>query len=262
MKTMKPLILTAALAALAIGSAQAQIFTDTTGFTNWYKGAVPGTLTKGVNDLVWTEGGNNNEEVIHRLFTDTTLTVGQTMRFTLDWTQSGGSSSIVRMGLSDANPDTGGNGDVTADADGYTGSGYYSFIRDNSASASSARYETMTNYTALTGSNETFANNTAVFDLVDNGTKTYNLIFDVTYTSLTRVDTAFKIFDGVTEVYSVTGNTTANIVNKFDVASFRVSGGTATLDNLQVAVIPEPSTFALLAGGLATLVVFRRRRRI
>ncbi len=48
--------------------------------------------------------------------------------------------------------------------------------------------------------------------------------------------------------------------------SFNNAPGTGTydvaLDNIQVTVVPEPSTWALLAGGMLATVVFRRRRRM
>lgn len=260
MKTPKHIIPTAIIAMLTLQSTSAAIIaSDAAGFQNWFKGSTTGTLTKG-ETLVWAERGSNNEEVIMRSFTDTTLALGETMRFTADWTQSSGSAGIVRMGLSDANPDTGGNGDVTFDGDGFTGSGYYSFIRDNSTYDSLARYENFTSFTPLTGSNASFGTNSTQTNLIDNGTKTYSLVFDVTYVSTGQVDTLFTILDGATAVYSLSGTTTANILNTFDTASFRVSGGTATLDNLEISVVPEPSTYALLAGLAMFGLVLRRRR--
>jgi len=37
-------------------------------------------------------------------------------------------------------------------------------------------------------------------------------------------------------------------------------GNRIALDNISVSAVPEPTTWALLAGSLTTLVLFRRRR--
>ena len=44
-------------------------------------------------------------------------------------------------------------------------------------------------------------------------------------------------------------------------ARMQTSGQNIVLNGLQIVAVPEPTTWALLAGSLTALVIFRRRRR-
>ncbi|MBC8126350.1 MAG: PEP-CTERM sorting domain-containing protein [Gloeobacteraceae cyanobacterium ES-bin-144] len=267
----KPFLLTAfSVSYLLAGVPRVQaavIFDDTTGFAGWYKGGSSGTLTKG-STLAWTENSTTSGyEVIGRSFVGSTIAIGETITLTFDWTQSSATVDIIRAGLYNI------GGTLTADswagANGSTpGSigtfeGYYSFLRDSGA-GKEARIDSGNNTgntnapVILAGTN--IGTNTTNVNLTDNGTVTYQVLFSVTRTSASQVATLFDIRSGLTSVLSVAGNqTTGTTFSTFDSAFIRSSGGTMTLDNIKLSVVPEPSQHILAAIGLASLA-FRRRR--
>lgn len=90
---------------------------------------------------------------------------------------------------------------------------------------------------------------------------TRNLEFRITKTNATDVLLGAYI-DGnlLGSGRAVTG---ANMV--FDQMAFSMGNTNSTgysIDNLQVSVVPEPATWALLAGSLTAVMVFRRRRAV
>ncbi len=76
--------------------------------------------------------------------------------------------------------------------------------------------------------------------------------------TLTSVSTQWTGLDAITmNVRTNTGSTLSNLDN------IRIAYGGTTQQNINaVLAVPEPATWALLAGSLTALVVFRRRRRI
>lgn len=256
-------VLGSALASLTILTATshaAVIFTDTfaSGTGAWYKAGTANTLANsGSGQLSWTSSASNVNEVIGRAMAAQTLTVGQTIRLTFDYTQTSATASdILRVGF--YNVDT----PPAADAWSTTGtlvgafSGYTTFVRDNSATGNVARFDTGTDTTAITdgltitGTAITSPTNTQNLNIALN--TPYQAVFNVTLTSATQVNTLFTLSNG----FSVAGQT-STVYNGFDTVVLRTVNS-ALFDNVQVEVIPEPST--TLLGGLGLLVLMRRRR--
>lgn len=283
-RALKAITLPAAVTLLATATTQATvIFTDdftSAGTGAWYKGGNTGTLANTGNALVWAENGNSMDETIARSFTAQTISVGQTIRLTFDYSQNGGTTSnIIRAGLYDVTNAVAANnwaGSGAIDA----WQGYSTFVRDNSASGNVARVDSGTDTTGTLGPTQGTTNassptvtvatitspaNTTSFDINNSGT-VYQAVFEVTRT-LTGMTTLFTLSSGSTTHFSVTGSTTT-VYSTFDTVVLKHAGtsGTtaapvimpATYDNIQVSVIPEPATAAL--GAFGVLALLRRRR--
>lgn len=259
----------AGLLLLAITPAHsAVVFSDTfdSGTGDWYRYGTSGTLTNTSEQLSWTRVIDGPRETIGRSFTTQTIGVGESIRFTFDFTQSGTTSlGILRAGLYDvATPiadENWGNNNIGA------WSGYYTFVRDNSASGNVARQHAGTTTTVNANFNNpgsgpgeggltiTNPSNSTQFDILQDGS--YQGIFEVFRTSTTEMTTLFTVSSGSTTHFSVQG-ITSNVQSDFNTVILRSGGGTVLFDNMQVAVIPEPST--ALLGALGLLALLRRRR--
>lgn len=246
------------LSGIATAGAQV-IFSDSSDFTNWYQGGTALTLTKGLELVKSGSSATSGFEVIGRSFAEVTLSVGQTLTLSFDWTQSSSSAGIIRVGLYDiANPITGDNW-TGASLGAYDG--YGSFLRDASGSANAARRESgaaisSANAPLVAGTN--FGSSTNNVNLADDGSVTYNVSFTVTRSGAAQIDTLLDISEGELSVLSVAGTQSSGILDTFNGAFIRTSGGTSTFDNIEASVIPEPSS-ALLAGlGLLGLMLRRR----
>lgn len=263
---MKTSIIAATVAVFSLTSASqaAVIFTDTfdSGTGAWFKAGTENTLGNSSGQLSWSGGTTGTtdaiRQVIGRAMAAQTLTVGQTIRLSFDVTQTVETSSpgnILRVGLYNvANPPT---ADAWSTSGALVGaySGYTSFVRD-SAVDQQAREETGTDTNAtstgptIAGTNITTSGNGQSFNIVLN--TQYQAVFDVTLTSFTQVNTLLTLSNG----YSVAGQTSV-VNNGFDMVVLR-SIAPVLFDNIQVSVIPEPST--ALLGGLGMLALLRRRR--
>ncbi len=250
----------------------AVVFNDTfdSGTGNWYRYGTSGTLTNTGEQLSWTRNATGPQEAIGRSFATQTIGVGESIRLSFDFTQSAGTSAntnLIRAGLynvgSPITADNWGNNNIGA------WSGYYSFIRDDSSSGNVARQHSGTT-TKLTadfgnpgsGPSEggvaiTNPSNSTQFDIVNGAT--YQGVFEVFRTSATEMTTLFTLSSGSTTHFSVQGITSA-VQGDFNTVVLRTSTNTAAqlFDNIQVSVIPEPST--ALLGGLGLLALLRRRR--
>jgi fibronectin-binding autotransporter adhesin len=231
------------------------------GTGKWFKGVTgtSGTLTNDAGRLRWSEGnGSNMAEVIGRSFDPQTLTVGQTMRLTFDftWTSSGG--DILRAGLFNVtNPIASDNWSNAGGIGAWNG--YYTFVRDASGSGNVARRESNSAASATVGPTNgasgtftviTSPANTTNFNINDNATVIYQGTFEVTYVSPTQVDTLFTLKEGETTRFSVTG-TTSTIYNTFNTVVFKTgaSGPTAYFDNVKVEIPSAASGFDLWITG-------------
>ena len=267
---MKTNILSCLLVASALASASsnaATVFTDTfdSGTGDWHK-AYSNTNTTLNNDsglLSFSSGQGGGFEVIGRSFTAQPIPVGYTINLSFDYRQTS-PTGILRVGLYDL---SGGafSADNWANTSTGTYAGYTTFIRDNGTNiarrevasfttATSNGFPTygVTGITDITmsggGTNFTFQNNTD-----------YQFTFSITRTSETQTDTLLTVMEGEDTRYAVAGSQTSGThLNVFNTAVLRTVSGTALFDNIQVSVIPEPST--ALLGGLGLLALLRRRR--
>lgn len=211
------------------------------GTGNWYKAANSGSLTNVTGRLRWAENGSNMAEVIGRSFDAQTLTVGQTMRLTFDFTWSAGTGNILRAGLYNVtNPIA---------ADNWAGSnaigaweGYYTFVRDASASGNVARRDAAASASEAVGPTNggttiTVGTNTTNFDINGTAAVTYQGTFEVTYVSPTQVDTLFTLKEGEITRFSVPG-TTSTIYNTFNTVVIKTgaNGPIAFFDNVKVEI--------------------------
>lgn len=258
------------LLALAVAtSTQADaaiVFEDTfgSGTGNWYRASTLDSLTTVSGELSVVRNTaipTNSDGVVGRSFDAQSLGVGETIRLTLDYRQDVASNAIFRVGLYDVGTalaaDNWSNNNIG------TFAGYYTFARDASATASLTRYESAASSNTAApptsgGTSVTTSGSGTNHDINQDGSVTYKVLFEITRTSSTQVDTLFKLSSGVTDHFSIVGSTTTNLFTTFDSAVLRIGGGTAYYDNIKLEVVPEPS--AALLGGLGMLALLRRRK--
>jgi hypothetical protein len=265
----KHLLVAAGLTVFSASSHATVIFTDTfgSGTGSWFRASNVNTLVNnGSGQLSWSSSnglGSPNDgvaQVIGRSMAAQTLTVGQTIRLTFDYTQTTATAGdILRVGFYNvATP-------PTADAWSTSGtlvgafSGYTTFVRDASGSGNVARSESASDTNLVTtGPTTAFAGavtitspaNAQTLDIMVN--TQYQAVFDVTLTTASQINTLFTLSNG----FSVAGQT-STVYNGFDMVALRTINS-ALFDNIQVEVIPEPG--AALLGGLGLLALLRRRR--
>lgn len=274
----KSALAAAGLALLTATSHATVIFTDdftAAGTGNWYIGSNANqggdsTVTNTAGQLQFTIGGaQNKDEIIGRSFTESSIAVGETIRLTYDYRQTS-ATGILRAGLVDRSAAalTGEDWAYTTSGTGSgTYAGYSTFFRDGSASGNVARAEAAsfdngdtTGYPTGSSGLTTITSpaNTQNFNINDDGSITYQALFEITRTA-TGVETLFSLSSGLTTHLSVAGvHTTGSPFTTFDTAVLRLDQGTGFFDNIQVEIIPEPHT--ALLGGLGLLALLRRRR--
>ncbi|TAE77929.1 MAG: hypothetical protein EAZ65_04095 [Verrucomicrobia bacterium] len=257
---------TSAYQLLVLGTPSGVIFTDTfdSGTGAWFKAApVAGdSLSNKSGALVWTENGNSMSESIGRSFPALTLEVGQTLRLSFDYRQTGTqpATHIVRAGLYQLATPIADHNWAGANAVG-TWKGYGTFVRDNSTQTNVARVESGSSTSGSTGPNNGTAgaytdigSKITSYDLADDGSVTYRFVFDATLVSPTRMDTLLTVTSGsgpsALTHFSIPGSQTSGSVHTgFNTVVLKQAGGTAmpaTYDNLQVELIGglNPAFFA------------------
>lgn len=261
----------AGVVALAGTSQAGVIFNDTfaSGTGAWYRansGTGAGTLSNASGELSWSWNANSSREVIGRSFSSQTVGVGDTLRLSFDFRQTVASVSILRAGLFDVtNPIIADNWAASGDIGAW--SGYYTFVRDDSATGNISRQESGATasaslYPTLGGTSLT--TDLTQYDINQDGTVTYKGVFEVTRTSLTQIDTLFTLSSGATTHFSITG-TTSIVQGSFDTAVLRIAGGTALFDNIKVESIPEPASLALAGLGMLLVIaacIARSKKRL
>lgn len=253
------------MVAMIAGMVQAgEIFNDydATGFANWYKGdGASGSLFK-TDEIKWSENGTAvGQEDIGRSFTATNLAVGETIKLTFDYTQTNSSASPIRVGLyNTASNVTAGFGGTSTTAGQKLGaySGYYGYLWDNVTTVNGIRREAQGSgsygWTACPlggGTVNTVTNYTEQYDIVNNGSKTYQAVYQMTRTSANGLDISFALWDGATKVQEVKGTyNDASIITNFNAVFFRSSAATAgamsIIDNVQLQVISNRGRLSLI----------------
>ncbi len=240
------------------------VFHDTfdSGTGAWFKAAPAAgdSLSNSSGQLSWTENGNVLSESIGRSFPQTVLEIGQTLRLTFDYRQAGtpqDANMIVRAGLYNVTTPIGAGNWAGANAVG-AWSGYGTLARDASTAGNHARVESSNGTTSSTGpgsgASGTFTNITSPtdstsFNINDSGSVTYTVVFDVTRTSATRMDTLFTLSSAAGSHFSISGNT-STVYASFNTVVLRQAGGstlTAYFDNVKVELIGgtalDPASF-------------------
>lgn len=260
-KTTRYAALAVALLPLTTGICEATtIFEDTfdSGTGAWYKAdtQTATTLSNSSGALSQAVGSANDmSEVIGRSFSEETIAVGETLRLTFDFTPQS-AFTIIRAGFYDLDG-------RSATADDWSGAGpasgtwagYTSFLRDNSATNHAARSDSG----SFTGAQnigptmpfaDAIGTSTSQFDLTNDGTVTYEGLFEFTRTSSGQIDTLFSLSTGATTHLTVAGTDTTSPLTTFDTVIFRSTAGTVEFDNIKLEVIPdEPTPMALNVGG-------------
>jgi hypothetical protein len=267
-QSIKQLVLGATSLALLTASSQAAtiVFTDAfaSGTGSWFTGGNTGTLSNSSGQLSWSPSGTNNDTYsIGRSFSSQTISVGETIRVTMDYTQNAATANdIIRVGFYDVTNAIAANQWSTSGATVGAFSGYYGFFRDNST-PSLIRSESATDTTAaatgptvqtLAPTLTTIAGTTTNFNIVQS--TSYRIVFELTRTSPTVMSSSYTLSSGVTTHQNITGSVEV-VQNSFDALVIRPNGP-ILLDNIEVTMIPEPS--AALLGALGLLPLLRRRR--
>ncbi|MET0263402.1 MAG: autotransporter-associated beta strand repeat-containing protein [Rariglobus sp.] len=216
------------------------------------------TGTGGTSTFKWSDGtiGNitgSNQTVASSITTFNLTNTGNTSG-THTWSVSGSNTSTVSAVLS-------GNGSLTKTGTGtltfnaantYTGD---TFVNTGTLATNATGKFGTGNVTVASGANLTFGNNASIGDL---STLTFASTSTASSISLSfsGAETLGAVYDSITATYLAGGTYTASQLN----SAFTTSVFTGT-GLLTVSAIPEPSTYAALAGALTLAGALWRRRR-
>ena len=257
---------TAAYQLFVLGTPPGVIFTDSfdSGTGGWFKAApIAGdSLSNNAGALVWTENGGSMSEAIGRSFPALSLEVGQTLRLSFDYRQTGTSnnSHVLRAGFYQMGNPIAAHNWAGANAVG-AWKGYGTFVRDNSGTANIARVESGSSTSGSFGPNNgssgaftDIGSKVTQYNLTDNGSVTYRFVFDATLVSATRMDTLLTATSGsgpsALTRFSIPGSQASGTVHTtFNTIVLRQAGGTAmpaTYDNIELELIggKDPALFA------------------
>ena len=194
----------------------------------------------------------------------TSVAVGETITLSFDMTLSSGTLSDIanriRFGLMDSGGSretADGSGFNAATYDGYRG--YWGRLGLTGVGTSHiAARDSNNNNLLTTGASTTLGSDVDLADL--SASTTYSVSLSIEHTNASTN----TITLGIDGLDSFTRTDTSNLFSSFDTAVISIHGpgvATATLDNITVQAIPEPTTYALLSGLLAAGLILLRRRR-
>lgn len=257
------LLAIAALPSVSFGSV---IFNDTfdSGTGGWYRAGTSGILGNSSQKLSWAEDGSGMHEVIGRPFAPTTVAVGETLRLTYTFTTTSTLPTIIRVGLYDFANTISAPGWATGSASiGGSYDGYNSFLRvNNSTEGNAARSDTGTILDNDAGkgplqAGTNYSTNTSPYNLA--ASTAYVLTYEITRTAENSITTVFTLGDGSSVLQQVGGAYDSASSFIFDTVTLRNTSGTLLYDDINLEVIPEPSTLALAAVALSGIAMRRRR---
>ena len=236
------------------GTSSGLRFTDTfdTDTGAWFKAApnAGDLLAVTSGQLQWKETGAQMSEEIGRSFPELALSVGQKLRLSFDYRQSGSTTNnILRAGLYRFAKPVAADNWAGANAIG-AWKGYGTFVRDDSTTTHVARVDSGASTSTSTGPNNDngsvdIGSKSTRFNLNDNGTVTYQVVFQASYISTTRMDTLLTVSStsgGTTTThFSIPGSqTTGTIHSTFNTVVLRHAGGSgmpAYFDNITLDLI-------------------------
>jgi hypothetical protein len=244
-------------------SAQTTVFSDDFSDNNrdgWYLfgadaglSGTPNTAIATTGSLVMTNNDGNYFGTLANFSQVSLVNEGDYIELSLDYTvieDLGG--NVMTIGLHTAI-----GGAVTTDLDaapGGTNSGYFSYNRQNDYYMKAADGDT---YFDVNGSSETNKIQPSPYFAAGSYTYILNLTKTASGISLTQTTDAGTISETV-----IADSSVSNINTVFDMVMVRARSSDVSFDNVLITSnIPEPSSYALLAGmfGL-TLVMLRRRK--
>jgi hypothetical protein len=241
------------MACLSVSTINAQTTTVVDPSSSWSVDIGAGTDTStGLNTATpsfSTTGTDLDDTVFWGSFSDVTLDVGDTVTYGSRLQFTGASTATnFRLGLFND------NGDNTPKDGGWTG--FWTTASGSTAGGTSSA-SGATSGSGLSNFTESITQS-GTFD----GDGTYDFSLSVNRTSATEYSIGFSFIDVSGGDYSVAMSTDsitytldANIINTI---AFQPAGA---FNATGISVIPEPSSFALLAGFLGLASVMLRRRR-
>lgn len=264
------------ICALAAPSLQAAIITDNFGTTptdpndlGWYSMADGSpTFTASTGALQFAASTTSNNPGIFKQFSETELAVGETLTASFTYTAfssprtTNGTKNQLRIGIFDTGDTFEANQALSPwSTTGGLPAGYQMGIGVGTETTGVSQFGYRAAQTGIVSFSTITPTN--AFGLT-NFTDAVDVVF-----SITRTATGISLNGSFTQSAVVNTYTTtvpATSVFKFDTLvigyGFGETGRGFTIDNVSVAVVPEPSTYAALAGLLALgLVAMRRRRR-
>lgn len=264
------------ITALAVSaSAQTVIFNDTFtsgNITGWYSAGATGSSVSAFNNgggQEWLSVNSSNATATgqhaFKAFTGTTLAVGETMRLTMNVAQINSMPNANNsFGVALFNTSSSYSADQnTASVWAIGSQGYRFFLASGTNTGSTLGWANLGAVnTPWAGGSNNAATSTAAAGTLATG----NLVFDIARTGLAELQ--FTVTNGATTLYNAVSSTAGTTPEYFTfntLAAGYLTSSAATrsvrFDTVNLSVIPEPTTWALLAGSLTTMMVFRRRRR-
>lgn len=247
----------------------------------WFSSQTPSNITTTTGSMTLSGGSGSSAQSAVAYFSSISLAVGETMTLSLDFSPGGtlgiaGTLNAIRFGAFNS------NGGTIITADGQNPSmaantylGYVGRLNINQSggttttqilergAAAGVLLTASSAYTAALGTTGSMVDSLSL-------STTYALTLTLTRATETSMAITFSLSGGdLDEVATASYTDTSGIVTSFDSFGFSYWGNSgagfseATFSNIQVTVVPEPSTVAMaVIGTLGAAGVAWRRRRL
>lgn len=243
----------------------------TSAYPRWSTGGTPLAYSSPSDNLVITAAGSATENLLSaRLFTQTTLGVGDVLTLSYDFTSNNSTNgTIYRCGLYDLGTASVTDGSLLAGAT--SKAGYYSFYDNNLTAGGNAavlrRENIASAITTVEGAvTPTVLATTAT--IANIGTTTRSVVFSITNLGGGATSVTSTLYSaasgGGTALYSLSATDNSGLVTFDSVFLLTPAGTTVTYDNIQVALttaIPEPGATAACLGGFGLIAALTLRRK-